>query len=122
MTISKDTYTYKAGEEDKEVFMSYGLLNKLATLVGNPENIAALLVNMPMQESALKMVVGEDNYALLSRDTALSLTRWVADHVLGFMISSFEELQELSGKFKDRTDKLQKALGASESSPDGSAS
>jgi len=116
-----DTYTYKVGNEDREVFMSYALLNKLAALIGNVESIGNLMVDMDLQAKALKLLVAEEDYEKLSKDTATKLLEWVADHIMGFMISSFETLQGMTSKYKDRTDKLQAAAAkASASSQAGS--
>ena len=121
MSISMDTYTYKVGNEDREVFMSYALLNKLAALIGNVESIGNLMVDMDLQAKALKLLVAEEDYEKLSKDTATKLLEWVADHIMGFMISSFETLQGMTSKYKDRTDKLQAAAAkASASSQAGS--
>ena len=121
MVKSTDTYTYKVDGEDKEIFMSYGLLNKLSQMIGGNQNLDNLLLDMNLQLKVLQEVLGND-MDKMTRAQVTPVLGWVAEHVVDFMISSCEEFQEVNEKFKDRMEALNKlAETASPSTPSGSA-
>lgn len=105
--------TVEMPDGDRELFMSFGLLNELASLVGGPEAVPNLSFDAQMSQTALFSVLvkrnkrgqpidfeDEDDPVIpgdLSPETAEKILDWVAGHVLDFFVRRFANSVKLFG-------------------------
>lgn len=88
-----------AGE--REVFMSFGLLNELTALIGTPEQVPALSFNPGISSAAIELLLSTRNKRgkiddeqevaafELEIDEAERLLDWAGEHVLDFFVRRF---------------------------------
>lgn len=118
----KDRYKVKIGDETHEVFMSFGLLNEVCTVIGDVENIALMQTDGTLRTAVLNSVlsqrdeVGEisEHFNImtsnLTTDEALKLLDWVAEHAFDFFLKSLESAKNLSDKHGPRMQTLLSSL------------
>lgn len=111
--------------EERELFMSYGLLNELTKLVGSPEIAPSITVNEILRESVLMAVLAErkptgkvvkavediDDIEVSVEDVEKILD-WATDAVLSFFVRSL-------GKMVQRVEDNKEVLEGLKSSLDG---
>lgn len=109
MSVS-DKITIKVDNEDREIFMSFGLLSHLATFVASPELVGRLFVDPEMREAVLVFlltkrarsgkVVGDKLESSMdvevSREDAMRLLEWASEHIMDFFVASFQTLRKVS--------------------------
>lgn len=112
----------------KQVFMSYGLLNLLARMIGSPEQVAMLYLDMELQSTLLCHALGEVDPAKgtitpavgttsLSMEDAEKLTHWIAEHILDFFVRTLGKANNLEKKFLPRLAVFKSSSTGSEVSP-----
>jgi hypothetical protein len=92
----KSRYEMKVGDETREVFMSFALLNELTPLVGGPERMAEFDFDAILREHTVLLCLGQrDERKKLVEDQILpeldldateGLLDWVKEHVLSFFL------------------------------------
>lgn len=100
--------------QEREVFMSFALLNRLAYLVGNPEQVGIMMLDPVVRETALTELLAErtkggkvinqkalDEYEV-SLEEVEKLLDWAAEHVLNFTIRVAEKSTAHATKHQDR--------------------
>lgn len=104
------TITVTANGAEREIKMTYGLLNELVSMVGDIEEIAKFYVDETLRNKALVSVLSErSNTGKITAKADMEeidieiedidqLLSWVAAHVTGFFIRS---LTNLADKMKD---------------------
>ena len=109
-TTPNKTITVTLNGVEREVKMSYGLLNELISMVSDIEEIAKFYVDETLRNKALVAVLsertpaGKITAAVQMDETDIDiedidkLLSWVAAHVTGFFIRS---LTNLADKMKD---------------------
>lgn len=124
-----DKLTVNLDGKDKELFMSFGLLNELSRLVGDPANVAIASVDPEMREKMLKALLSErDGTGKITKEwnplvsgftmeQANQVLEWVAENLIGFFVTSLEGAERLREKL-EKNPVAQKLL----SSQTGSAS
>lgn len=94
-----------------QVFMPYNLLNALAVLVGNIENVTIIYVDMDTQLAALKLALGgynketksfvpAEDTSELSLEDAEKLTHWIVEHLLDFFVRTLRRAKTLEGRYQ----------------------
>lgn len=114
----KPSIVVKINGEDREILMTYGLLNACSRLVTNPDQIAQIAVDPDLRDSVLKVLLAKRNLAGkvehefnidemdLTVDTVLELTEWASNHLLDFFLKALQRAKSLTDANKDRIDSL----------------
>lgn len=112
--------TVSVGQEDeRELFMSFGLLNESVRLVGDLNRVAAIGLNPDLSVAILTAVLAvrdakgrvKDDFVLpeMSPETAEAILDWVKEHVLDFFIRRLRKTLTLV----DQNAEELKAIGSS---------
>lgn len=101
--------------EERTLFMSFGLLNELCSLIGSPERISFIDSDADMASQVVMTVLiprhpsGKPTISLsdysppgVSMATAETILDWVKEHVLNFFCRRIEANLKLLGANKDR--------------------
>jgi hypothetical protein len=120
-----DRLTVKVGDEDRQLFMSFGILNAIASALGNNiENVGMISVNPDLRNGVLgallskrdeKGVITEEFNSFvteLSTEDGEKILEWAGDHVLGFFIRAMETQARLVEKNKERVAKFASTASA----------
>lgn len=106
MSDLPDTLTVQIDGEDRELFISYGLLATLSRLIGDEKNIALISFDDDIRDHTLKAVLAERTKGgkiikpvedvfdvnISVKDVNAILT-WVTEHLLDFFVQSLERTQ-----------------------------
>jgi hypothetical protein len=102
------------GDQKREVFMSYGLLNELLILVGSLERVGIIGVDPTLRNDILTCVLTERDAngkaqpfsftgIRLSAATVHTIIEWVGSHVIDFFLTQVENtLKVMGGKNAER--------------------
>lgn len=125
----ENTFDIRIGEEDREILMSFGLLNELTKLIGDPGTVAAVAINPELRDEVLRLVLAERkrsgkvikpledvedidaDYEDIER-----LLKWVMGHVLGFFVRLLQTTKEVAEGHKVEMGDLVSSLVGSETS------
>jgi len=129
MSDPKDHFEIKQDGENREIFMSFGLLNEITKLMGDPATAASAFFNPELREKVLlaalhvrsktgKIEHEVENLDDLDIDFASmeELLAWEVDHALAFFTRSMDRVVKLKGQLEN----LQQAgssLNGSQASP-----
>lgn len=98
--------TVKNGEADQEIFMSFGLLNRLTRLLGNVDQLPLLAVDPELQELVLVEIFtqrnpkGDPTYIPsldeihVSLDDVSRIIDFVGDHISNFFTQTAQKAQQ----------------------------
>lgn len=105
-----DQITVKVDNEDKDIFMSFGLLNELTKIINDPAGVSALAANHELRDEVLNSLlavrkrsgkiqskVDIDDVDISVEDVEMLLA-WASEHVLGFFLRSLQKMVSLSQK------------------------
>lgn len=108
---------------DRDLLMSYGLLNELTKIVGSPEIAPQITVNHALREEILKAVLAErkpsgkivkaieDADDLdLSVEDAERVLDWATEAVLSFFVRSLDKMVRQAAENKDSLEALKSSL------------
>lgn len=96
--------------EEREIFMSFGLLDTLCRIIGDPSNVAQVHVNFELREQVLKETLAERKKSGklvkhvdvdeldISIEDVEDLISWASEHVLVFFIRSLSKVAEMTRK------------------------
>ncbi len=99
-----DTLTILVDSVDREIFMSFGLLNDLTTVVADPGRVATISMDPALRVSVLNTVLairkknGKIEQAVDVTDIDISikdaerLIDWVSEHVMSFFVRSLQKV------------------------------
>ena len=130
MSKLSDKIIVKVNGEDREIFMSFGLLNELTKIVEDPARVTAISVDNDLRDMVLKSLLatrkvsGKVENPCDLDDTEISvedverLLAWGAEHTLGFFLRSLQKVMELTKK----NEKEMTALASFASGSQGSTS
>lgn len=121
-TKLSDHFEVKINDENREIFMSFALLNRLMFLIGDPDNIGLVSVNTDLREAIMhellqkrsksgkitEAVEVEDCYITL--DDAQSLLDWATEHCMVFTLRALEKSIQLQERNKDKLSALATSL------------
>lgn len=104
----KDSLSVTLNGKPYEVFMSFGLLNKLLRLVGNPDNIAHIGLNADLNDAVLLELLSERDSkgkvvkplldleeVAVSMSDCQALLDFVQEHLWAFMVRKLEGTNNL---------------------------
>lgn len=123
-----ETFTLKVNGEDREVFMSFGLLNELTTIVGDPGAIASLTLNPEMRNKVLAAALakrkksGKVEETIDIDDVDITITDmenvldWVSGHVMSFFVRSLRKVAAVNEKYEAPLKDLVSSLVGSKTS------
>lgn len=110
------------GDASTEVFMSYGLLNEIVTMVNDIDSVATIGVDHELRNNVLNALLAERDedgnivanvnwYKMsLSPEEMNRLIAWVSEHVFDFFLKSFENANSLKEANEERLKKLLSSL------------
>ncbi len=98
--INQDkTFILKVGGEDREVFASFGLVNELIKIVGDPDRLATLALDHELRDKLVVALLAERKPSGrvikaveiddidVAPDDVIYLLDWATEHVLHFFVS-----------------------------------
>lgn len=124
-----ETFEIEVDGEQREVKMTYGLLDRLCRIVGDIDNAVQMTVLPGLREAALRAMLAKRDArgkvveevdpveVEASRRDLLALAAWARGHVLDFFV---EESKGVAGLLKEYAGDLEE-LAAAASSRTGSA-
>jgi hypothetical protein len=112
-----------------ELFMSYGLLNRLAKIGGSAEDLSAIYVTPDMQERIIieclctkmkphdkeKDEVEIDDFEL-TPDEAQKIVDWAGAHIVDFFLRAFNKATSANQRMEPMLNALMSSSGGSETS------
>lgn len=128
MADVKSPEPYFTTSSGQEIFMSYGLLNRIARIINSVENVGLLLVDMNIQALSLCIVLStydgkgklveevDADSIMLNPDESILLVAWITEHLTSFFLKSLRTGEQTVAQFQKTTELSSKPL------PDGSTS
>lgn len=127
-TKVSDTLTIKIGEVDRELFMSFGLLNELTSIIRDPARIPAVTLETDLRNQFLSAILAErkksgkivnpveiDDIEITYEDAERAMA-WGQEHVMDFFIRSFRQISRVTEAHEQEVTSLTSSLGGSKSS------
>lgn len=101
----QDKITIKLNGEERELFMSFGLLNELATIVGDPARVPSIPVDADLREAVLMSCFAErkpsgkvikdvedyDDLDISIPDVEKTID-WAVEHLMSFFVRSLKKV------------------------------
>jgi hypothetical protein len=122
--IMDDRITVTINDEERTFLMSYGLLNRLAKMVGEYEEPSAMFVDPEMQEKILLYVIkgrkadfendSIEDFEISIQDSQ-NLVKWAGQHVIDFFVKGLTSANEVSQQFEDQMTSLAPSQTGSQS-------
>lgn len=120
----KDSITIRVDGEDREIFMSYGLVNLLAGVAGDPDAAGRFVIDQDMREQVMRILLSERNKAgkltgepleniedvELSIADARRLLAWASEHTIDFFLDSVLDMKETIQKAGMKMDQVFEGL------------
>ena len=112
MTDVKSPEPYFTTSSSQEIFMSYGLLNRIARIVGNVESVGLLLVDVNIQGVVLCIVLStydakgklveevDVESIMMPPDETVSLIVWVTEHLTSFFLKNLRMGETMINQFQ----------------------
>ena len=110
MAKLSDKIIVKVDEEDREIFMSFGLLNELTKIIKDPTRVSSVAVDFELREEVLTSLLavrkksGKISEKVNLDDADISvedverLIEWSSEHVLSFFVRSLKKVVGLTKK------------------------
>lgn len=124
-----DTITIKQNDEDRELFMSFGLLNELTRIIGTPDRVPQVALDPNLRDEFLTALFAKrkksgkieeaadiEDLDVSYEDVELVL-RWAQEHVMSFFVRSFRQIKAVTDKHEAEVMNLTSSLVGSKSSP-----
>ena len=108
MSKPNDTIIVRVNGEDREIFMSFGLLNELTKRIGDPSRVSAVAVDPELRDTVLEALLatrsesGKVKSPVKLEDVAITiddvenLIEWSTEHALGFFIRALKKVVALT--------------------------
>ncbi len=102
------TITVTVDDQSRDIFMSFGLLNELTSVIDDPQRIASIPLNNDVRNQVLSMVLADRKKSgkliaeidLSETDISISdveiLIDWVQGHLLDFFVRSLKRVMALT--------------------------
>jgi len=113
MSDLKDHITINQDGEDREIFMSFGLLNEITTLMGDPATAASVYFNPELREDVLKAALHQRTKTGkierkverlddldISLDVMEELLAWEVEHAIAFFGRAMERVLKMKGQLQ----------------------
>lgn len=113
-SLSLPEPTYTVPSNGRVLTMSYGMFSDITRLVGDPENLTAILVTDPMARDLVLRRLFTDNSKSVDKIEELvdsfeidilpteldGILAWVADHVSYFLVSTGRSLGQMIQRYQ----------------------
>lgn len=98
--------------EGRVIFMSYGLLNRLSMIIGEPDNLPAIYLDPGLQGTVISHLLGAYDTATkqfhpqdvddiqLSPQIIADLLAWVSEHIIDFFVLTLQNAKGLEARYK----------------------
>lgn len=98
--------------EGRVIFMSYGLLNRLSMIIGEPDNLPAIYLDPGLQGTVMSHLLGTYDAATkqfnpqdvddiqLSPQVIADLLAWVSEHIIDFFVLTLQNAKGLEARYK----------------------
>lgn len=116
MNQPADRFEITQDDKPREIFMSFGLLNTITTLMGDPALAASVYFNPELREKVILAALHErtktgkimdEVKSLDDVDISISdmeaLLAWEVDHSIGFFARSMDRVKGLKGHLESLT-------------------
>lgn len=120
---TENTFTLKLGEEEREIFMSFGLLNDLTRLVTDPSEVPRMLLDPELRDAVLKELLAErkksgkvlkdlPDVEDIDADPGEieKLLDWTMEHVMAFFVRSLQKTAKMGERHLETLKSLQSSL------------
>ena len=110
------------GQDDKEIFMSFGLLSDLTTVVVDVDTLAHIHVVPEVRAEVLKVVLSERNergeitvehtaytVPMIPHD-AKALLNWIHQHVAAYFMHALQNMTETAGALQGVMEQMTSSL------------
>ncbi|GFD70942.1 hypothetical protein KUL118_01720 [Tenacibaculum sp. KUL118] len=99
-------FNLRVNDEDKEVFMSFALLNTITGYFRSAEELDQILLNPEIRNSIITELLSERNEngritknfdttkMVVDHDEVLDLLEWVAEHVENFFMKALQRAKQ----------------------------
>ncbi len=116
LVANKAPDPYFTTSSGQEIFMSYGLLNRIARIINSVENVGLLLVDMTVQAICLcialstydakgKLVEEVDaDSIMLSPEESIRLIAWLTEHLTSFFLQTLRTGEQTVAQFQTKTE------------------
>lgn len=114
---------------DREITMSYGLLNELASVVPDIEQIPQMSIDNDLRNQILIQILSERDekgriteqpnlFTMnLTTEQVLDLLDWAGAHLMDFFLTSYERVQKIGAQSQERLTALTSTLAGGQASP-----
>lgn len=131
--IPSDTLDVKINGEGRELYMSFGLLNLLATMVPTPELVPTMSLDpeartailtacfTPRKKSGKATEEIDIDDMEFSIEDAESTLGWVTDHLMAFFVRALRKVMATTEANKDELANLASSLNGLKASTSGTA-
>lgn len=121
-TTPDKTFTLVVGDQARELFMSYGLLDTLIRLVPDTDEIGNLYVDADKRKAVLEALVAERSKSgkiiqafdiedlEVDIEVVDALLQWAVEHLAGFFIRSMTNIAKLAEQNIQAQEKAEAAL------------
>ena len=123
-----DHITIKQDGEDRELFMSFGLLDNLTRHVATPEEVATVPFSPDLREDILKDILAKrtksgkvegerpeiDDFDISIADHE-KLLNWAMGHILGFYVRNLQMVSETSNTHEKAIQAVVSSMSGQES-------
>ncbi len=123
-----DTISITVDGETRDIFMSFGLLNELTSIIKDPSLVGAVQLNPELRETFLTAILakrkksGKIEEAIDFDDIDISVgdvervLPWAQEHVLSFFVRSFRNIQTVTERYSAEVTSLTSSLVGSKDS------
>ncbi len=127
MTKPAPTFDIKVNGVDREILMSFGLLDQLSRIVEAPDNVGQVLLAPDLRQKVMVEVLAErkpsgkiikaiDDFEDLDIeiDAAEALLDWSMEHLMDFFVRRLQKVADISLKNQERMNQVVSSLAGSE--------
>lgn len=112
-------------EEERDLFMSFGLLNELSKILGDPQQVASVMIDPDLRTEVLSLVLakrkksGKLEEAIDMDDVDISIEdvervlHWTQEHVISFFVRSLKQVMAVTTNHKTEVSNLASSMGGS---------
>jgi hypothetical protein len=113
-----DTLYFTVGKEEREIKMTYGLLDEIARKAGDIDAIASISLDHDLRNTVLQSLLTKrdangrpkgvvDIFTVeVSSDQVHTMLEWVETHLMDFFLTSLERTKKLAAGNEDRVKAL----------------
>lgn len=125
LTKPNDRLTVRAFGEQRELFMSFLRQNAVLRVIGEPENMGAMLIDPDVTEMILRIFLAakpsltdaadmELTEDALDTETVENILAWVQEHMTYFFVKRFQLVSNQQAALKPLADNLKSLQSGSE--------